>query len=110
MHTALAKIAQELHKLQAHVGSSHDLVTRPADASAAAVLEDNRPPLPPPPSRSPPTANINTFLMNSGNASKPRHALPTMAGEFYAHCTSKGGSVPSMHPESLYKAEFYFKV
>ncbi|KAK3285762.1 hypothetical protein CYMTET_6646 [Cymbomonas tetramitiformis] len=61
MHTALAKITQELHKLQAQVAilttSGPDVVTSPAGASAAVVLEDNA---------ATAIADINTCLMNPG--------------------------------------------
>ena len=110
MHTALAKITQELHKLQAQLAnlatSGPDLVTSPVGASAAVVLEDNAAAaIAPVPVT---TANINDLLVNPGKASKPGHALPTLAGEFYVHCMSKGGSVPSMPSKSLYKAEICF--
>ncbi|KAK3246074.1 hypothetical protein CYMTET_44377 [Cymbomonas tetramitiformis] len=110
MHTALAKVTQQLNKLQAQLAnittSGPDLVTNPAGASAAVVLEDNAATATAPIPVS--TGNINDVLMNPGNASKPGHGLPDKAGAFYVYCMSKGGSVPSMNPKDLYKAEFCF--
>ncbi|KAK3232684.1 hypothetical protein CYMTET_56970, partial [Cymbomonas tetramitiformis] len=111
MHTALAKVTQELHKLQAQVAilttSGPDVVTSPAGASAAVVLGDNAATATAPVPVT--TTNMNTFLMNAGKASKSGHALPTKAGEFYVHCMSKGGSVPSMDSKDMYKAEICFQ-